>query len=136
VRRAALLLLVGLAAVGVLLLFVFPLQNLMGQRQQIRQTEQRIAALRKEDAALAARVRGLRSPAAVERLAHKDFGMVGSVQKAYTVVPSAPNTTTTTSTTTTTVPRRVTRRKEAVAPTTSVATTTTAPTTTAPTRPG
>lgn len=125
-RRAALLLLVGLAAVGVLLLFVLPVHTLLSQRREISQTQQHIAALRKEDAALAARVKGLRSPAAVERLAHEDFGMVRRPQRLYTIVPAAPNTTTTTSTT-------VPRRRRATTTTTAPATTTTAPTTTAPT---
>ncbi len=78
-----------MTAIGVLLLFVFPARTLLDQRHQISATESHIAALRSENASLAARAKSLTDPAEVERIAHQDYGLVMPGQKAYTIIPKA-----------------------------------------------
>jgi cell division protein FtsL len=86
-RRAAVLLIVALMAVGVLLLFVFPARTLLAQRRQIATTESHISALSRENAALAARIKSMSNPAQIEQIAHEQYGLVMPGQQAYTIIP-------------------------------------------------
>jgi cell division protein FtsB len=86
-RRAALLLIVALTAVGVLLLFVFPARTLLAQRHQIAATQSHIAALSRENTALAARINAMLDPAQIEQIAHEQYGLVMPGQQAYTIIP-------------------------------------------------
>jgi cell division protein FtsB len=85
VRRTVRLLLLAVAAVGVLLLFVDPARTLLQQDRQISTTERQIAVLQRENAVLRARAAALRDPAQVEQLARSAFGMVMPGQKAFAV---------------------------------------------------
>jgi cell division protein FtsB len=86
-RRAAVLLMVALAAVGVLLLFVFPARTLLAQRRQISATESHISAISRENADLAARIKSMSDPAQIEQIAHEQYGLVMPGQQAFTIIP-------------------------------------------------
>jgi cell division protein FtsB len=86
-RRAAVLLIVALAAVGVLLLFVFPARTLLAQQHQISATESHISALTRENSELATRIRSMKDPTQIEQIAHEQYGLVMPGQQAYTIIP-------------------------------------------------
>lgn len=88
-RRAAWLLLASVTAVGVLLLFVFPVRTLLSQRRQVAAVRHEIAVLNRENSILSARSAALQSPGYVEQLARSQYGMVLPGEKAYAVLPAA-----------------------------------------------
>ncbi len=88
-RRAVWLLAVSVVTVGALLLFVLPTRTLVDQRHEIATIHRQIAALDAENAALRARATALQQPAGIERIAHRELGLVMPGQKAYAVAPSA-----------------------------------------------
>ena len=86
------LLLVGLAVVT----NVVPYRQIVEQNRQVAEAAAELAALREENALLAARRDALKTPVEIERLAREKLGYVRPGEIAYVVLdpPQAPTTTT------------------------------------------
>jgi cell division protein FtsB len=83
--------LVGLAAVAILFLFVFPSQSLLAQRNEVRNAEHDVQVLREENAKLEEEAARLQTVSEIERLAREQYHMVYPGEKAFTVVPAPPS---------------------------------------------
>jgi cell division protein FtsB len=97
-RRAVRVLLVVVAAGGIVFLFVLPGRVWLAQGRANAVAERQDAALTKENAALAKRVAQLQSAAYIEQLAREQFGLVMPGEQAYGILLPPASTTTTTTT--------------------------------------
>jgi cell division protein FtsB len=88
VRRAAWPLVVGVVAVGILFLAVFPTRTYLSQRQNLDAAHQRVRVLSEENAKLAARVDKLNTDAEIERLAREQYNLVRPGEEAYAILPA------------------------------------------------
>jgi cell division protein FtsB len=85
--RLAILAVLGLVAVGVVLLTnVLPIRSLMAQQRRVDQAQEQLTALQEENAKLQAEADFLSSDAGVEMVARRDFGLVKPGETAYVVV--------------------------------------------------
>jgi cell division protein FtsB len=101
VRRRRTLLtatLLGLAFVGLLFVFVYPTRTYLQQRSQISAARHHLAQLHRDTARLESLSRQLQTPAAVERIARQQYGLVKPGETPYVIVPTAPPATTPTTT--------------------------------------
>jgi cell division protein FtsL len=99
-RRTVRILLLAVTALALVVLFVLPGRELLGQSHSLSSTQQRISLLDKENAKLAAQAADLQTDARIEQLARQKYGLVMPGEQAYVVLPpAAPGSTTTTTTT-------------------------------------
>jgi cell division protein FtsB len=89
VRRRRLLLgvLAALALVGFLFAFVYPTRTYLGQRDQIRRAEERLAVLQRQTVTLERDTKRLQGDAEVERIAREQYGLVRPGETPYVIVP-------------------------------------------------
>lgn len=73
----------SIAVVAVLLLLVFPTQQYLGQRDNIDDARETLAALRAETAALDEQVRSMDDPVVVERLAREQLSLTHPGEQLY-----------------------------------------------------
>ncbi len=92
----------GLALVGLLFAFVFPIRTFLAQRGQISAAETHLAQLQQETAQVEAQSKQLRGDAAVERIARQEYGLVKPGETPYVLVPTASSSTASATTTPTT----------------------------------
>jgi len=85
----------SLALVAIMFLFVFPTRSYLAQQRQVGSARNAVAALKVQNAQLAAEAKRLQTPAEIERLAREQFNMVLPHEQAYTVLSSDATTTTT-----------------------------------------
>lgn len=97
-RRAVRLLLIAVAAGGLVFLFVLPARTWLNQSKATSTAQSRAALLARENKALTLRANQLQNPAYVEQIARQQYGLVPQGEQAYGIIP--PTATTTTSTTT------------------------------------
>jgi cell division protein FtsB len=82
------LMLVGAIVVSAAVLFAwFPAGSLLIQRSTLAGTEAQLAALRKQDAALAQEKKNLSDTGEIERIAREQYQLVSPGQQAYEVLP-------------------------------------------------
>ena len=81
-----LLLVVALIAVVVVLAGIFPFRQIIAGNREVGTAEQKLEALREENAVLEARIAALQTPQEVERLAREQFGLVMPGEIGYVVV--------------------------------------------------
>jgi cell division protein FtsB len=97
-RRAVRLLLIAVAAGGLVFLFVLPARTWLNQTRAMSTAEKRAALLSRENKALALRASQLQNPAYVEQIARQQYGLELPGEQAYEIVLPAATTTTTTTT--------------------------------------
>ncbi len=78
-----------LAAVVLLLaaMAIVPLRQYLRQKSEIAGLERQVALLQQEQERLESRIRSLRDPEVLERLARKCLGMIRRGETAFVVVP-------------------------------------------------
>ena len=82
--------LVGAVVVAAVVLFAwFPAGSLLNQRSNLAGTEAQLAALKKQDAALAQEKKNLSAPGEIGRLAREQYQLVSPGQQAFEVLPPA-----------------------------------------------
>jgi len=82
------LLLLGAVAVSAVVLFAwFPAGSLLSQRSDLASTEAQLAALKKQDAALAQEKKNLSDASEIGRIARAQYQLVTPGQDAYQVLP-------------------------------------------------
>jgi cell division protein FtsB len=79
----------GLALVGLLFAFVYPIRTYLAQRGQISSAQAHLVQLRQATSQVEAQSRQLQSDAAVERIARLDYGLVRPGETPYVLVPAA-----------------------------------------------
>ena len=94
----------GLALVGLLFAFVYPIRTYLAQRGQISSAEAHLSQLQHATRTVEAQSRQLQGDAAVERIARQEYGLVRPGETPYVLVPAAPPTTLPPGSTPTTVP--------------------------------
>jgi len=87
--------LIALGVAAILFLFVFPTSSYLAQRRQVARAQHDVAALREQNAQLAALDQKLRTPQEVERMARQQFSRVFPGEHLYYVASPAASTTTT-----------------------------------------
>jgi len=80
----------GLALVGLLFAFVYPIRTYLAQRGQISSAQAHLAQLQAATRQVDAQSRQLQGDAAVERIARQDYGLVRPGETPYVLVPAAP----------------------------------------------
>ena len=78
----------GACVVGALALGVFPTRSFLDQRRDVGATEEQLAVLREENAALEERLDALSTPEEIERLAREQYNLVHPGEEAYSVLPA------------------------------------------------
>jgi cell division protein FtsB len=102
-RRAVMAVTIGgLALIGLLFAFVFPIRTYLAQRGQISSASAHLAQLQRDTRQVEAQSRQLRGDAAVERIAREEYGLVRPGETPYVLVPAASSPTTPTAATPTT----------------------------------
>ncbi len=82
------LILVGAVVVAAIVLFAwFPAGSLLNQRSNLTDTEAQLAALKKQDAALAQEKKNLSDASEIGRIARAQYQLVSPSQQAYEVLP-------------------------------------------------
>lgn len=76
-------------AVGVVALGALPYRAWVAQREQLRETEARLAAIQGQNTALEGRIAALQTPAEVERLARERYGLARPGEQSFVILPSA-----------------------------------------------
>ena len=89
-RARAWLVVVGVVAVGVLFVAVFPTRTWIAQQRDLEATERRVAVLGAQNRELAARVQRLNTDAEIERLAREQYNLVRPGEEAYAILPAPP----------------------------------------------
>jgi cell division protein FtsB len=89
-RRVAWPFLVVATVLAILFYAVFPTRQYFEQRELASERLDRLAAIEAANAQLQERIDGLSTPAEIERLARRDFGLVYPGEEAYAVLPPAP----------------------------------------------
>lgn len=85
-RGVGLLLLVLTATLALTMAGIFPFRQILAQDRAVAVTEQKLEALRSENARLDELVGLLQTPAEIERLAREEFGFVRPGETAFVVV--------------------------------------------------
>ena len=94
-RRAALVgILLGLGAVAILFLFVYPTSSFLRQRDDLNRARERLEVLRSETTRLDDATKKLQGDAEVERIAREQYGLVRPGEQSYVVIPATTTTTT------------------------------------------
>ena len=78
----------GAAALGLLVVAVFPTQTYLDQRRDTSEAEQRLGVLRDQNAAYGARIERLHTVEEIERLAREQYNLVFPGEEAYAVLPA------------------------------------------------
>jgi cell division protein FtsB len=78
----------GVGLVAVLGVGVFPTRAFVDQRRDIAEAQQRLSALREQNAALEDRIEALSTPQEIERLAREQYNLVRPGEEAYSVLPA------------------------------------------------
>lgn len=86
-RRSRLWFLAALAASAVVLVAWFPASALLAQRSDLSNTQGQLAALHKQDAALAQEKKNLSDSGEIGRIARQQYQLVNPGQQAYEVLP-------------------------------------------------
>ena len=82
------LILLGAVVVAAVVLFAwFPAGSLLNQRSNLTDTEAQLAALKKQDAALAQEKKNLSDASEIGRIARAQYQLVSPSQQAYEVLP-------------------------------------------------
>ena len=89
-RRIVLPGLLVVALLALLFTAVFPTRTFLTQRSAIAEKRTEVERLTAEQAELEARLAALSTPAEIERLARRDYGMIKPGEEAYLVLPPAP----------------------------------------------
>ena len=76
-----------LVLLAVLFLAGFPARTYLEQRNALAGTADRLSILKKSNGQLAAQVKDLQSPDAVERLAREQYNLVRPGEEAYAILP-------------------------------------------------
>jgi cell division protein FtsB len=84
----------GLALVGLLFAFVYPIRTYLAQRGQISAAQSHLAQLERATDQVDAQSRQLQGDAAVERIARQEYGLVRPGETPYVLVPEASTPTT------------------------------------------
>jgi cell division protein FtsB len=79
--------LLGVAAVGVVALAALPYRAWVNQREQLQETEARLTAIQAQNEALEARITALQTPAEVERLARERYGLARPGEQSFVILP-------------------------------------------------
>ena len=87
VGRSRLVLLGAVVASAVVLFAWFPAGSLLSQRSNLADTEAQLAALHKQDAALAQEKKNLSDASEIGRIAREQYQLVSPGQQAYEVLP-------------------------------------------------
>ena len=80
--------LAGVAALAVLLVFVFPTRTYLDQRHQLAAATQRLRVLNAADAHLTAEADQLQSNTEIERLARERYHLVRPGEQAFAILPA------------------------------------------------
>lgn len=94
----------GLALVGLLFAFVYPIRTYLAQRGQISSAQAHLNQLQYATSTVEAQSRQLQGDAAVERIARQEYGLVRPGETPYVLVPAASPSTAAAPPTTTTSP--------------------------------
>lgn len=86
-RRSRLLFLGALVVAAVVLAAWFPFSSLLNQRSDLASAQNQLAALHKQDAALAQEKKNLSDPGEIGRIAREQYQLVNPGQQAYEVLP-------------------------------------------------
>lgn len=86
-RRSRLWFLAALAASAVVLVAWFPASALLAQRSDLSSTQNELAALHKQDAALTQEKKNLSDDGEIGRIARQQYQLVNPGQQAYEVLP-------------------------------------------------
>ena len=86
--------LLGLGAVAILFLFVYPTSSFLRQRDDLNRARERLEVLRSETTRLDDATKKLQSDAEVERIAREQYGLVRPGEQSYVVIPATTTTTT------------------------------------------
>lgn len=79
----------GLALVGLLFAFVYPIRTYLAQRGQISSAQAHLNQLQHATSKVEAQSRQLQGDAAVERIARQEYGLVRPGETPYVLVPAA-----------------------------------------------
>jgi cell division protein FtsB len=91
VRRSSWLLVASAVALaGVLFLFVFPTSSWLAQRRDRHQVEAELRRLTVHNQSLEQRVRKLRTPEEIERIAREKYNLVRPGEQAFAILPPRP----------------------------------------------
>jgi cell division protein FtsB len=88
IRRAIAPVVVSVLVIAAMFVFVFPTQTYLGQRASLVRAESQLHTLKAANQTLSAQAAQLRTPAAIERLAREDYGLVLPGQEAYAILPA------------------------------------------------
>jgi cell division protein FtsB len=91
VRRSSWLFVASAVALGgVLFLFVFPTSSWLAQRRDRQAVETELRLLTSHNRSLERRVRELRTPAEIERIARAKYNLVRPGEEAFAILPPRP----------------------------------------------
>jgi cell division protein FtsB len=93
-RRAVRLLLVAVAAGGIVFLFVLPGRIWLAQQRDSSVAQRQLRVLSRENAALQKRAGQLQNTGYIAQIARQQYGLVMPGEQAYVIVPLPPTTTT------------------------------------------
>ena len=83
-------LLIALVLFAGLVVFVFPTGTWLDQRAEAKELEESLVQLTAEQAELRDEISRMRTPAEIERIARRDFGLVFPGEEAYALLPAPP----------------------------------------------
>lgn len=86
-RSSWLLVASAVALAGVLFLFVFPTSSWLAQRRDRHQVEAELRDVTARNQSLERRVRKLRTPAEIERIAREKYNLVDPGEEAFAILP-------------------------------------------------
>ncbi len=86
-RRRVWALPVGVVAIGVLVVVVFPTRTFLAQRASMRAAEEQLGVLDEQNLLLEERVRLLSDDAEIERLAREQYHLIRPGEEAFAVLP-------------------------------------------------
>ena len=90
-RRSSWLLVASVVALaGVLFLFVFPTSSWLAQRRDRHQVEAELRRVTERNQRLERRVRLLRTPQEIERIAREKYNLVRPGEEAFAILPPRP----------------------------------------------
>ena len=78
------------ALAGVLFLFVFPTSSWLAQRRDRHQVEAQLRRVTARNQSLERRVRLLRTPQEIERIAREKYNLVRPGEEAFAILPAPP----------------------------------------------
>ena len=89
-RSTWLLVASAVALAGVLFLFVFPTSSWLAQRRDRQQVEAELRRVTARNQSLQRRVRQLRTPEEIERIARAKYNLVRPGEEAFAILPARP----------------------------------------------